>query len=80
MQTPAPSPPNHSEPSPFLLTGAIEEIDVRGRRLRIAAQVLDVIVPVSLAGLQVGDPVVVRGICSRSRSSSVPAVSARAAT
>jgi hypothetical protein len=62
MQTPAPSPSNPSEPSPFLLTGAIEDVDVRARRLRIAAQVLDVIVPVSLAGLQVGDPVVVRGI------------------
>jgi hypothetical protein len=61
MQTPAPSPSNPSEPSPFLLTGAIEEIDVRARRLCIAAQVLDVIVPVSLAGLQVGVPVVVRG-------------------
>jgi hypothetical protein len=62
MQTPAPSPSNPPEPSPFLLTGAIEDVDVRARRLRIAAQVLDVIVPVSLAGLQVGDPVVVRGI------------------
>jgi hypothetical protein len=62
MQTPASSASNPSEPSPFLLTGAIEEIDVRARRLRIAAQVLDVIVPVSLAGLQVGKQVVVRGV------------------
>jgi hypothetical protein len=62
MQTPAPAPSNPSGPSPFHLTGAIEEVDVRARRLRIAAQVLDVIVPVSLAGLQVGDPVVVCGI------------------
>ena len=60
MPSELPIPP--ARPTPLLLTGLIDEIDVAGRSLQIGSHTVEMLASASLDGLQAGTRAVVRGM------------------